>query len=171
MALAGSRSLGRSSSGLSSSAGPRPCSSVRARQCGTSRGTTVRVFARRGRGDRRRPPPPDLPSLLFDQRIVYLGMPVCGCILVVLHAVLGASDALHTSQLSAQRHRSPPCAASCMGVRPRGRSQPRLPPSACRAARDAIFRGGSAPAPPTPRAKTPHAASAGRPPAAGAGRD
>jgi len=24
----------------------------------------------------RKPPPPDLPSLLFDQRIVYLGMPV-----------------------------------------------------------------------------------------------
>lgn len=31
---------------------------------------------RSGRGDRRKPPPPDLPSLLFDQRIVYLGMPV-----------------------------------------------------------------------------------------------
>jgi len=37
------------------------------------------------RGDRRRPPPPDLPSLLFDQRIVYLGMPVgCDLLLVVL---------------------------------------------------------------------------------------
>ena len=34
------------------------------------------VQARMARGDRRRPPPPDLPSLLFDQRIVYLGMPV-----------------------------------------------------------------------------------------------
>lgn len=34
------------------------------------------VQARQGRGDRRKPPPPDLPSLLFDQRIVYLGMPV-----------------------------------------------------------------------------------------------
>lgn len=32
--------------------------------------------ARSPRYDRRKPPPPDLPSLLFDQRIVYLGMPV-----------------------------------------------------------------------------------------------
>jgi hypothetical protein len=44
----------------------------------SSRASSVRVFARRGRGDRRKPPPPDLPSLLFDQRIVYLGMPVRG---------------------------------------------------------------------------------------------
>lgn len=34
------------------------------------------VYARAARYDRRKPPPPDLPSLLFDQRIVYLGMPV-----------------------------------------------------------------------------------------------
>lgn len=34
--------------------------------------------ARAARYDRRKPPPPDLPSLLFDQRIVYLGMPVGG---------------------------------------------------------------------------------------------
>jgi hypothetical protein len=36
----------------------------------------VLVHARAARYDRRKPPPPDLPSLLFDQRIVYLGMPV-----------------------------------------------------------------------------------------------
>jgi hypothetical protein len=36
------------------------------------------VQARAARYDRRRPPPPDLPSLLFDQRIVYMGMPVSG---------------------------------------------------------------------------------------------
>jgi ATP-dependent protease ClpP protease subunit len=39
------------------------------------------------RGDRRRPPPPDLPSLLFDQRIVYLGMPVSGPDLLMVSAV------------------------------------------------------------------------------------
>lgn len=38
----------------------------------------VRVEARASRYDRRKPPPPDLPSLLFDQRIVFLGMPVSG---------------------------------------------------------------------------------------------
>jgi ATP-dependent protease ClpP protease subunit len=36
----------------------------------------LRCVARAARYDRRKPPPPDLPSLLFDQRIVYLGMPV-----------------------------------------------------------------------------------------------
>lgn len=42
---------------------------------GVSRKQLV-VHARASRYDRRKPPPPDLPSLLFDQRIVYLGMPV-----------------------------------------------------------------------------------------------
>jgi hypothetical protein len=51
-------------------------SSRRITSHGASRARTVAVAARRGRGDRRKPPPPDLPSLLFDQRIVYLGMPV-----------------------------------------------------------------------------------------------
>ena len=38
----------------------------------------VQVQARRAFYEAaRKPPPPDLPSLLFDQRIVYLGMPVC----------------------------------------------------------------------------------------------
>ncbi len=41
-----------------------------------SRSRTVQCQARAARYDRRKPPPPDLPSLLFDQRIVYLGMPV-----------------------------------------------------------------------------------------------
>lgn len=83
MALAGSVlrqrapcSSGRSSSGLPAS-GSIGSSSMAPRR-GLSRASTVRVAARRGRGDRRRPPPPDLPSLLFDQRIVYLGMPVRG---------------------------------------------------------------------------------------------
>lgn len=43
------------------------------------RGVSRRQYAtqaRASRYDRRKPPPPDLPSLLFDQRIVYLGMPV-----------------------------------------------------------------------------------------------
>jgi ATP-dependent protease ClpP protease subunit len=44
------------------------------------------------RGDRRRPPPPDLPSLLFDQRIVYLGMPVSGLDLLLVSAVSCGSD-------------------------------------------------------------------------------
>ena len=39
----------------------------------------VSIVARAARYDRRKPPPPDLPSLLFDQRIVYLGMPVGSC--------------------------------------------------------------------------------------------
>lgn len=44
---------------------------------GRSAGRTRLVAqARAARYDRRKPPPPDLPSLLFDQRIVYLGMPV-----------------------------------------------------------------------------------------------
>lgn len=43
-----------------------------------SRRQSVRVQARGARYDRKKPPPPDLPSLLFDQRIVYLGMPVSG---------------------------------------------------------------------------------------------
>jgi hypothetical protein len=45
--------------------------------------------ARGSRGDRRKPPPPDLPSLLFDQRIVYLGMPVralCLCCVACVNA-------------------------------------------------------------------------------------
>eukprot|EP00955_Chlamydomonas_euryale_P035797 350235-Chlamydomonas_euryale.AAC.9 len=37
------------------------------------------VQARAARYDRRKPPPPDLPSMLFDNRIVYLGMPVSRC--------------------------------------------------------------------------------------------
>ena len=43
-----------------------------------SRRQPLTVEARAARGDRRSRagPPPDLPSLLFDQRIVYLGMPV-----------------------------------------------------------------------------------------------
>ena len=43
-----------------------------------SRRQPLNVEARAARGDRRSRagPPPDLPSLLFDQRIVYLGMPV-----------------------------------------------------------------------------------------------
>jgi hypothetical protein len=45
------------------------------RSCGPQR-RAVQVHARAPRYDRRKPPPPDLPSLLFDQRIVYLGMPV-----------------------------------------------------------------------------------------------
>ena len=40
--------------------------------------TASNVQARAARYDRKRPPPPDLPSLLFDQRIVYMGMPVSG---------------------------------------------------------------------------------------------
>lgn len=74
MALAGSRAFsGPSSSSTGQMRGSSVSSSVRK---AASRGQTVRVCARRGRGDRRKPPPPDLPSLLFDQRIVYLGMPV-----------------------------------------------------------------------------------------------
>lgn len=53
-----------------------------------SRGQTVRVCARRGRGDRRKPPPPDLPSLLFDQRIVYLGMPLVPAVTELMVAEL-----------------------------------------------------------------------------------
>lgn len=40
------------------------------------------------RGDRRRPPPPDLPSLLFDQRIVYLGMPLVPAVTELMVAEL-----------------------------------------------------------------------------------
>ncbi|GBG00029.1 ATP-dependent Clp protease proteolytic subunit [Raphidocelis subcapitata] len=54
----------------------------------TSRASSVRVFARRGRGDRRKPPPPDLPSLLFDQRIVYLGMPLVPAVTELMVAEL-----------------------------------------------------------------------------------
>jgi hypothetical protein len=80
MVLASSRAMqahctqqrGLASSRTSSSSSVvRPCSSRK----------QVVVQARQGRGDRRRPPPPDLPSLLFDQRIVYLGMPVSGTLL------------------------------------------------------------------------------------------
>ncbi|KIY94116.1 hypothetical protein MNEG_13845 [Monoraphidium neglectum] len=69
----------RSSSGLCSGSGVRRAA---------SRGQTVRVCARRGRGDRRKPPPPDLPSLLFDQRIVYLGMPLVPAVTELMVAEL-----------------------------------------------------------------------------------
>jgi hypothetical protein len=62
----------------SSSSTGRTCS-LRGRpsRCGgLSRTPQLSVQARAARYDRRKPPPPDLPSLLFDQRIVYLGMPV-----------------------------------------------------------------------------------------------
>ena len=39
-------------------------------------GASYRGGRGRGRGRRRRSGPPDLPSLLMDSRIVYLGMPV-----------------------------------------------------------------------------------------------
>lgn len=62
----------RSISGLIiSRSGPTVSRSV---QC--ARRQRLQIEARAARYDRRKPPPPDLPSLLFDQRIVYLGMPV-----------------------------------------------------------------------------------------------
>ena len=44
--------------------------------------------ARAARYDRRKPPPPDLPSLLFDQRIVYLGMPLVPAVTELMVAEL-----------------------------------------------------------------------------------
>ena len=49
------------------------------------------VQARSPRYDRRKPPPPDLPSLLFDQRIVYLGMPVRHPTYLQAHFGIGAA--------------------------------------------------------------------------------
>ncbi|EFJ48165.1 hypothetical protein VOLCADRAFT_74777 [Volvox carteri f. nagariensis] len=46
------------------------------------------VQARAARYDRRKPPPPDLPSLLFDQRIVYLGMPLVPAVTELMVAEL-----------------------------------------------------------------------------------
>ncbi|GLC52457.1 hypothetical protein PLESTB_000631200 [Pleodorina starrii] len=46
------------------------------------------VHARAARYDRRKPPPPDLPSLLFDQRIVYLGMPLVPAVTELMVAEL-----------------------------------------------------------------------------------
>ncbi|GFR51883.1 hypothetical protein Agub_g14362 [Astrephomene gubernaculifera] len=46
------------------------------------------VNARAARYDRRKPPPPDLPSLLFDQRIVYLGMPLVPAVTELMVAEL-----------------------------------------------------------------------------------
>ncbi|PNH11063.1 ATP-dependent Clp protease proteolytic subunit-related protein 3, chloroplastic [Tetrabaena socialis] len=46
------------------------------------------VNARSPRYDRRKPPPPDLPSLLFDQRIVYLGMPLVPAVTELMVAEL-----------------------------------------------------------------------------------
>lgn len=63
------------------------------------------VNARMARGDRRRPPPPDLPSLLFDQRIVYLGMPVSGLDLLLVSAVSCGSSCFSAHML--------PC---CLGI-------------------------------------------------------
>jgi len=48
----------------------------------------VVVQARAARYDRRKPPPPDLPSLLFDQRIVYLGMPLVPAVTELMVAEL-----------------------------------------------------------------------------------
>jgi hypothetical protein len=83
MALASSRAMQAHCTqqrGLASSSRASSSSSSRVvRPCSSSRKQVV-VQARQGRGDRRRPPPPDLPSLLFDQRIVYLGMPVSGTV-------------------------------------------------------------------------------------------
>ncbi|KAF6260078.1 inactive subunit of chloroplast ClpP complex [Scenedesmus sp. NREL 46B-D3] len=72
------RGLASSSRASSSSSVVRPCSSRK----------QVVVQARQGRGDRRRPPPPDLPSLLFDQRIVYLGMPLVPAVTELMVAEL-----------------------------------------------------------------------------------
>jgi hypothetical protein len=52
---------------------------------------TLVTLARAARYDRRKPPPPDLPSLLFDQRIVYLGMPVSSACVI--------NDTLHGSTI------------------------------------------------------------------------
>ncbi|KAG2441988.1 hypothetical protein HYH02_009781 [Chlamydomonas schloesseri] len=54
---------------------------------GVSRKQLV-VHARAARYDRRKPPPPDLPSLLFDQRIVYLGMPLVPAVTELMVAEL-----------------------------------------------------------------------------------
>lgn len=65
------------------------------------------VQARASRYDRRKPPPPDLPSLLFDQRIVYLGMPVGWGVPVqgfqggrqgLTSAIIVPGEALHCAQ-------------------------------------------------------------------------
>ena len=65
--LSGALSLGSRSKNI---AVPRASRGVHNRR------QRLNVEARAARYDRRKPPPPDLPSLLFDQRIVYLGMPV-----------------------------------------------------------------------------------------------
>lgn len=62
---------------------PRPLTSS-----SFSRRASVSVQARGSRYDRRRPPPPDLPSLLFDQRIVYLGMPLVPAVTELMVAEL-----------------------------------------------------------------------------------
>ncbi|KAG1656532.1 hypothetical protein FOA52_005558 [Chlamydomonas sp. UWO 241] len=55
-----------------------------------ARGGRIRlvVHARTATGDRRRPPPPDLPSMLFDNRIVYLGMPLVPAVTELMVAEL-----------------------------------------------------------------------------------
>eukprot|EP00878_Enallax_costatus_P027793 GHUV01029949.1.p1 GENE.GHUV01029949.1~~GHUV01029949.1.p1 ORF type:complete len:247 (+),score=52.81 GHUV01029949.1:213-953(+) len=69
----------------SSSSRPRIACRPLSRPCSRKQ---VMVQARQGRGDRRRPPPPDLPSLLFDQRIVYLGMPLVPAVTELMVAEL-----------------------------------------------------------------------------------
>eukprot|EP00798_Chlamydomonas_sp_ICE-L_P031489 gene31489-6675_t len=54
----------------------------------SSRKLAVSVQARGSRRDQRNPPPPDLPSLLFDQRIVYLGMPLVPAVTELMVAEL-----------------------------------------------------------------------------------
>ncbi|KAL6753453.1 ClpP/crotonase-like domain-containing protein [Haematococcus lacustris] len=53
-----------------------------------SRRQCLVVSSRAARYDRRKPPPPDLPSLLFDQRIVYLGMPLVPAVTELMVAEL-----------------------------------------------------------------------------------
>lgn len=81
---------GSIASSIASSSTGRTCS-LRGRpsRCGgLSRTPQLSVQARAARYDRRKPPPPDLPSLLFDQRIVYLGMPLVPAVTELMVAEL-----------------------------------------------------------------------------------
>ena len=120
-----------SSSGACSTSSPAISSSPLLVRRGVSRASTVRVNARRGRGDRRRPPPPDLPSLLFDQRIVYLGMPVRSPFF--LRPLLARCDRCAPAVAGRLGSNGSPCSRWQGGLR-NARCMPRAPRACARAA-------------------------------------
>ncbi|KAF5839186.1 ClpP/crotonase-like domain-containing protein [Dunaliella salina] len=80
---------GITANGLSPSTSGRQGVKCQPVRIGTKSRRSLTVNARRSIADRgRKPPPPDLPSLLFDQRIVYLGMPLVPAVTELIVAEL-----------------------------------------------------------------------------------